>query len=173
MTQRLGIEFFNRDCLELAPELLGKLIVRKFDDGSIQKFRITETEAYRGEEDLACHASKGKTKRTEVMYQQGGSIYVYLIYGMYWLLNFVTSEINYPAAVLIRGVEGIDGPGRVGKALQLNKHLYGSSVVNSEELWLEDDGIKLAYNCSKRVGIDYAGKEWANKPWRFKADFDK
>lgn len=171
MPQKLEYDFFKRDCLEVAPELLGKLIVRRFKNGSIKKFRITETEAYRGEEDLACHASKGRTIRTEVLYHEAGSIYVYLIYGMHWLLNFVTSEKEYPAAVLIRGVEGIDGPGRVGKALNIGQELSNSSVLDSEDLWLEDDGTKLAYNCSKRIGIDYAGKVWANKLWRFKAKF--
>lgn len=170
MPHKLDINFFNRDCLEVAPELLGKLIVRRFDDGNIKKFRITETEAYRGEEDLACHAAKGRTNRTEVMYHEAGKIYVYLIYGMYWLLNLVTSEENYPAAVLIRGIENINGPGRVGKALKLSKDLYDTSVLISDELWIEDDGIKIEHCCSKRIGIDYAGKEWANKPWRFKTN---
>lgn len=99
--KRLDRSFFTRDVLEVAPDLLGKLLVIKRDD-RIEKYVITEVEAYRGEEDLACHASRGKTKRNEVMYDIGGKIYVYLIYGMYWMLNFVTGEKNMPQAALIR-----------------------------------------------------------------------
>jgi len=90
MTDRLSPDFFLRDVLEVAPALIGKLLVRQFDDGRIERYRITEVEAYRGAEDLACHASKGRTPRTEIMFQEGGTVYVYLIYGMYWLLNLVT-----------------------------------------------------------------------------------
>ena len=102
--RRLGESFFIRDVLDVAPELLGKILVIK-KDSSIIQFPITEVEAYRGEEDLACHASKGRTSRTEIMYHQGGVIYVYLIYGMYWMLNFVTGGANQPQAVLIRGIK--------------------------------------------------------------------
>ena len=112
-TNRLSSSFFRRDVLLVAPELLGKTIVRRFDSGEIKRYRIVETEAYRGEEDLACHASKGRTERTEVMYHSGGKVYVYLIYGMYWMLNFVTSEEGHPSAVLIRGIEGSSGPGEI------------------------------------------------------------
>ena len=87
---RLKRDFFSRDVLEVAPELLGKNLVRKVE-GQIEKYLITEVEAYRGEKDLACHASKGRTPRTEIMYHNGGLVYVYLIYGMYWMLNIVTS----------------------------------------------------------------------------------
>ena len=103
------------------------------------------------------------------MYQEAGKIYVYLIYGMYWMLNFVTSEINFPAAVLIRSVSEINGPGRVGKLLQLDKSFYGLSIANNKKLWIEDDGTQFAITQQKRVGIDYAGEIWANKLWRFVA----
>jgi DNA-3-methyladenine glycosylase len=161
--------FFLRDVLEVAPALLGQVIVRQFDDGTIQRFVITETEAYRGEEDLACHASKGRTPRTEVMYWQGGHVYVYLIYGMYWMLNFVTSHEGHPHAVLIRGLEGISGPGKVGKALKLDKSFYGEELQTSSRLWVElvNDEI-LPHTTSPRVGVDYAGDYWANIHWRFK-----
>lgn len=112
--QRLGKEFFLGDAVEVAQNLIGKTVVRRFDNGQELRYIITETEAYRGEDDLACHASKGRTPRTDVMYHSGGVVYVYLIYGMYWMLNFVTSEQDFPAAVLIRGLGGINGPGRVG-----------------------------------------------------------
>ena len=159
-------DFFRRDVLEVAPDLLGKYIVRKYDDGHIERFRITEVEAYRGEEDKACHASKGRTKRTEVMYHEGGKIYVYLIYGMYWLLNFVTGNRNDPQAVLIRSVENISGPGKLGRKLQLNADFYGESLP-SEKMWIETDSTKPPpYTVTPRIGVGYA-EEWADKPWRF------
>lgn len=163
---RLTADFFQREVLDLAQELIGKLIVRQFPDGRLVRFRITETEAYRGEEDLACHANKGRTPRTEVMYQSGGKIYVYLIYGQYWLLNFVSGHTGFPAAVLIRGVENIIGPGRVGRALQLDRSFYGEDLNTSKRIWVEDDGHNSSCNASTRIGVDYAG-EWALKPWRF------
>jgi DNA-3-methyladenine glycosylase len=159
--------FFQRDVLEVAPELIGKIIVRKFENGEIRRYRITETEAYRGEEDIACHASKGRTRRTEVMYQTGGKVYVYLIYGMYWMLNLVTGEPNHPCAVLIRGTEGFNGPGKVGRELQLDKTFYSEDITNSNRIWIESDGINQNFDISTRIGVDYAGLEWAGKPWRF------
>ncbi len=164
---RIGQEFFMGDVLDIAPALLGKILVRKFDDGSERRFLITETEAYRGEEDLGCHASKGRTKRTEVMYWQGGTVYVYLIYGMYWMLNFVTSEEGFPAAVLIRSLETIEGPGRVGKILQLDKSFNGESLFTSERIWIEESGLNPEYSLAPRIGIDYAGPVWAGKLWRY------
>lgn len=121
MNTRLPADFYLRDVLEVAPELLGKMLVRRFDDGRIERYRITETEAYRDIEDLACHASKGRTPRTEIMFQEGGTIYVYLIYGQYWMLNLVTGFEGDASAVLIRGIEGFSGPGRVGRELQLDR----------------------------------------------------
>lgn len=167
IAKRLDNSFFLRDVVEVATDLPGKILVRRFDDGVVKRYRITETEAYRGEEDLACHASKGRTPRTEVMYHEGGKVYVYFIYGMYWLLNLVTSNEGTPSAVLIRGIEGFKGPGRVGKELRLDKSFYGEQVDSSERLWLEDDGYTCEIKTGKRIGIDYAGKEWAERPWRF------
>jgi DNA-3-methyladenine glycosylase len=163
---RLGNEFFMGDAVDVAQKLIGKTLVRRFDNGNMLSLPITETEAYRGEEDLACHASKGRTPRTEVMYWQGGVVYVYLIYGMYWMLNFVTSEQDFPAAVLIRGLEDFDGPGRVGRALQLDRSFYGEDLSVSERIWLEDHEKTPTLSTSKRIGVDYAGI-WALKPWRF------
>lgn len=155
--------------LEVAPSLLGKILVRKFENGQIKRYRITETEAYRGEEDLACHASKGRTKRTEIMYHRGGVVYVYLIYGMYWMLNFVTNEEDFPAATLIRGLDGIDGPGRLGKALELDATFYGENLDTSNRIWIESDGWQAEFSMSKRIGVDYAGI-WAEKRWRYLAN---
>jgi DNA-3-methyladenine glycosylase len=166
----LDNSFFLRDVLDVAPELIGKIIARKFEDGVVKRYRITETEAYRGEEDLACHACKGRTARTEVMYSEGGIVYVYLIYGMYWMLNFVTGEKGNPSAVLIRGVEGFNGPGKVGKELQLNKTFYGEDLAPTSRIWIEDDGAVRNFEPSIRIGVDYAGPVWATKPWRYVAE---
>ncbi|WP_303921560.1 DNA-3-methyladenine glycosylase [Draconibacterium sediminis] len=166
-SSRIPNSFFLRDVTQVAPELLGKLLVRRFEDGTIQKFVITETEAYRGGEDKACHANKGLTPRTKVMFEKGGLVYVYLIYGMYWMLNFVTGEVGNSSAVLIRGVEGISGPGRVGRALQLDKSFYGENLGTSERIWVEDTGENPQFITAPRVGIDYAGEPWISIPWRF------
>ncbi len=164
---RLTKSFFERDVLKVAPDLLGKTLVRVLDNNTILKLRITEVEAYRGEEDLACHACRGRTARTEVMYHKGGVIYVYLVYGMYWMLNFVTGKANHPQAVLIRGLEGINGPGKITKKLQIDKSFYGESLISSKKLWIEDSGEQVKYITNTRIGVDYAGEYWANKKWRF------
>ena len=167
MNEPLTLDFFLRDVLEVAPALLGKLLVRQFDDGRVTRYRITEVEAYRGTEDCACHASKGRTPRTEVMFQQGGKVYVYLIYGQYWLLNLVTGHEGDASAVLIRGIEGFSGPGRVGRELQLDRSFYGESLTDSSRIWVEDAEPFIEFKTSKRVGVDYAGEEWAGKLWRY------
>lgn len=167
LANRLPVDFFIRDVLEVAPALLGKKLVRKFADGRIERYRITETEAYRGVEDRACHASKGRTPRTEVMFQEGGTVYVYLIYGQYWLLNLVTGTAGDASAVLIRGIEGFSGPGRVGRELQLDKSFYGESLIHSSRIWVEDSEPVSEIKTSKRIGVEYSGEEWAGKLWRF------
>jgi DNA-3-methyladenine glycosylase len=167
---RLPSVFYQREVTKVAPELLGKILVRKFKDGTLERYRITEVEAYRGRDDKACHAHKGKTKRTEVMFREGGLVYVYLIYGMYWLLNIVTGEIDDASAVLVRGIEGISGPGRVGKKLQLDKSFYGEDLNTSEKIWIENSKLQFKYKAMPRIGINYAGKPWISKPWRFILD---
>ncbi len=166
---RLQRDFFTRDVLEVAPDLLGKILVRKFDDNSIKKYLITEVEAYRGHEDLACHASKGRTPRTEIMFHEGGHVYVYLIYGMYWMLNFVTDLKDTPQAVLIRGIEGFDGPGKLTKNLLIDKSFYGEDLISSNRLWIENSQISKDFKIktTPRIGIDYAGDIYKNKLWRF------
>jgi len=163
--QKLTRGFFTRDVLVVAPELLGKILVCRVGEG-LHRLRITETEAYRGVEDMACHACKGRTARTEAMYHAGGTIYVYLIYGMYWMLNFVTGSENEPQAALIRGIEGVYGPGRITRKLQIDKSFYDEDLTVSPRIWLEDDGFKPPYQTGTRIGVDYAG-EWKDKPWRF------
>jgi DNA-3-methyladenine glycosylase len=167
MSGRLKSTFFQRGVLELAPELLGKILIRRFDDSRVEKFVISEVEAYSGDGDLACHASKGKTARTEVMFREGGLVYVYFIYGMYWMLNIVTGKENDASAVLIRGVQGISGPGRVGKALQLDKSFNGENLFISERIWIEDGEKVQKIETSPRIGINYTGEPWISKPWRF------
>ena len=162
---RIPRDFFTRDVLIVAPELLGKILVCKVDDAFL-RYRITETEAYRGVEDLACHACKGRTARTEAMYHTGGAVYVYLIYGMYWMLNIVSGHENDPQAVLIRGLEGLYGPGRITRKLQINRSFYNEDVTLSPRIWIEDDGFKPSHETGTRIGVDYAG-DWKDKLWRF------
>jgi len=162
---KLARDFYTRDVLTVAPELLGKILVCKVGD-DFHRYRISETEAYRNVEDLACHASKGRTTRTEAMYHTGGVLYVYLIYGMYWMLNVVTGCENEPQAVLIRGLEGLYGPGRLTRKLQINKSYYNEDLTLSSRIWIEDDGFNPLYQTGMRIGVDYAG-EWKDKLWRF------
>ncbi len=167
MTKKLKREFFVRDVLDVAPDLLGKTIVMP-NKNVYNEYIITEVEAYRGEEDLACHASKGRTQRTEIMYNTGGFVYVYLVYGMYWMLNFVTGQLDQPQAALIRGIKNCSGPGRLTKKLDINKSFYGVDLTISKRIWLADNGLKPKYNTSPRVGIDYSGEFWKNIEWRYK-----
>jgi len=172
---RLPKEFYLCSAPELAPKLLGKLLCRKiiFTDANkthqekIIKLRITETECYFGESDTACHASKGRTKRTEIMYHEGGVAYVYLCYGIHSLINVVSGPENSPEAVLLRGVEGFDGPGKLTKAMNIDTSLNGHSFISSDEIWIEDDNTSVAYDVGKRIGIDYATEEYRNILWRF------
>lgn len=165
---KLDYKFYRQSAVELAPRLLGKLLCRSFG-GEILKFRITETECYYGEDDTACHAHKGRTKRTEIMYGEGGRAYIYLCYGIHSLLNIVTGEKGFPEAVLIRGIEGFDGPGKLTKRLNIDRGLNGENLITSDKLWLEDDGVVSEYKAGKRVGIDYATEQYRNKLWRFTA----
>jgi DNA-3-methyladenine glycosylase len=142
-------------------------MVIRLPDGTYGRYKVTEAEAYRGIEDRACHAFKGKTPRTEVMFNEGGRLYIYLIYGMYWMLNIVTGEENNPQAILVRGVETLNGPGKLTKAFGIDKSFYGEDLITSERIWFEDSGIKPAVKTSPRIGIDYAGEYWASRPWRF------
>ena len=164
---RICKDFFTRDVLDVAPDLLGKSLVRKYNDGAIQKYIITEVEAYRGSDDLACHASKGRTPRAEIMFHDGGRVYVYLIYGMYWMLNFVTAKKDVPQAVLIRGIKGFNGPGKLSKELKIDKSFYGENLLLSDRLWIEEGLNDIKFTTTPRIGIDYAGEIWKNKPWRY------
>lgn len=153
-------EFFRRDVLCVAPDLVGLILVRRLPDGTLLRARITETEAYRGAQDTACHACHGRTKRTEVLYHDGGTIYVYLCYGMHWMLNIVTGHVDEPQAVLIRAcADGANGPGKLTKRLQIDKVFNGGDITACPELWIEDDGLRFALETDTRVGIGYAAPE--------------
>jgi len=167
MGNRLSREFYCRDVLEVAPDLLGKHLVRHFPDGTLSSYLVTETEAYRGVEDRACHASRGRTPRTEVMFHEGGFLYMYFIYGMYWMLNVVTGPAEVPQAVLMRGVREASGPGRLTRALQLDKAFYGEDLVSSGRIWIEEGITHPEYVTTPRIGIGYAGDPWKDLPWRF------
>ena len=130
---------------------------------------ITEVEAYVGTEDRASHASRGRTKRNGVMFGKAGHWYVYLIYGMHYCLNIVTEQKDYPAAILIRGVEGVSGPGRVAKYFGINKSFNAEHAARVSGLWIEDRGVIIKprhIGRGKRIGVDYAGR-WKDKLWRF------
>ena len=167
MTERLPRAFYQRDVLEVAPQLLGQHLVRIGPEGKRSSYVITETEAYRGEEDLACHASKGRTPRTEVMYGEGGHLYMYLIYGMYWMMNVVTGPAGTPQAVLFRGIREADGPGKLTRLLGIDRGFSGEDLVSSERFWIEESGARPEYTTAPRVGIDYAADPWKSKAWRF------
>lgn len=161
-------DFFNRPVVEVARDLLGmKLCVRQ-KKGQVIKMTINETEAYDGEEDLACHASKGKTPRNQVMYGEPGVIYLYLCYGMHWLLNIVCEKKGYPAAVLLRGTLEVNGPGRLTKKLGIDGQLNRKRAVHTNGLWFEQgDLVKKEIQTGPRIGVNYAGEYWAKKPYRF------
>jgi DNA-3-methyladenine glycosylase len=153
----------------LARWLLGKMLVRTDKRGS-RAWMITEVEAYHSERDLACHANKGRTPRTTVLYQRGGVWYVYLCYGVHEMLNLVTGPADHPAAVLIRGVTGISGPGRLTKALGIDRRWNAAPAQPECGLHLEDHGVAVPrrwITATPRVGVGYAGPEWSAKPWRF------
>ncbi len=167
MAKKLEEAFYRRECLEVAEDLVGKVLVRRTADGEA-RLRISETEAYCGEADTACHAHKGRTPRTEVLYAPAGTIYVYLCYGIHNLINIVTGEEGAPQAVLIRACVGAEGPGKLTKALGITRALNRKSILNCGELWIEDDGFRCEILRDKRVGIGYASEEDQNRLWRFR-----
>ncbi len=187
--KKLDRSFYNRpDVVKIARELLGKILVTRFD-GIETSGRIVETEAYAGETDRASHAYGGRrTARTEVMYNEAGTTYIYLCYGIHHLFNVVTGKKDVPHAILIRALEplsGIDtmlertgkkkpdhtltrGPGNVSKALGLFTRHKGLSLLG-DEVYIADDGFKISkkdIGISTRIGVDYAGPD-AELPYRF------
>lgn len=168
--RRLTRETYSQSADLLAPFLLGKWLCRRTADGAVKRVRIKETECYLGEADTACHAHRGKTDRTRIMWQRGGMVYVYLCYGMHSMLNIISGAEGSAEAVLIRSVDGAEGPGRLTKMLEIDRRLCGHDAVFSDEIWIEDDGGGVPdYTTSPRVGIDYASPEDRARPWRFTA----
>jgi DNA-3-methyladenine glycosylase len=168
MKKILRPEFFNRPTLTVAQDLIGKFLVRSIN-GKDVALMITETEAYDGFHDLASHAHRGKTVRNTPMFGEPGTIYVYFTYGIHWMLNLVCGEKEYPAAVLIRGLESVVGPARLTKFLKIDKSLNAKMLGKKSGLWVEDRGVKVSPKDiarTPRIGINYAGK-YVHKPWRF------
>ena len=159
---RLPYEFYHRPCDVVARELVGKVIVR-----GETRLRISETEVYWGESDTACHAHKGKTKRAEVLWADAGTIYVYLCYGMHWLLNLVTGDENNPQAVLIRACVEAPGPAKLTKALGITGEYNRKSILETEDLWIEDDGFRCEIAAATRIGIGYASEADQARLWRY------
>jgi len=167
--------FYERPTTEVAIDLLGRRLVC-VRDGVARSGVIVETEAYVGPHDLACHAARGRTPRTEVMFGPPGHAYVYLIYGIHHCLNLVTGPAGYPAAVLIRALEpleGIDertnGPGLLCRALDIDRRLNGADL-EGDTIYLEDRGTPLHDDdvvARPRIGIKFAGEPWISQPWRF------
>lgn len=163
----LDKSYFARPATELAQDLLGKFLCVRCG-GEVIRACITETECYFGEEDTACHAHKGRTPRTDTLYQKGGITYIYLCYGIHSLLNIVTGPEGHPEAVLIRGVEGASGPGRVTKLLGLTVSQNRTPLCPKCDIWVEDDGTPPPeFTATPRIGIDYAVPEDRDRLWRF------
>ncbi len=177
--KRLTQQFFTRPTCTVAQEMLGKILVFNSHDSTHYGI-ITETEAYVGQDDPACHAAKGRTTRTDIMFGSAGYSYVYLIYGMYHCLNIVTEEIDFPAAVLIRGLALIcadstdantsaapftilDGPGKICRHFQITKAHNKIDTITSERLYMLDAKLSLPFTTTPRIGI----KLGTDKLWRF------
>jgi DNA-3-methyladenine glycosylase len=176
LQHRLKPEFFNQNTLTVAQKFLGKYLVSN-KNGILKVGQIVETEAYIGTNDLACHASHSKTPRNKIMWDSPGFVYVYLVYGLHHLINIITEPEGSPAAVLIRALKPIqnissstDGPGKLTKALNIDKFDHGLNILNSDQLFISDLGEHLKkIQKLPRVGINYAGEPWISKPWRFLA----
>jgi DNA-3-methyladenine glycosylase len=167
-------DFFDRPADRVARELLGARLVMRTADGAVSRHVVCETEAYLGAHDLACHGSKGMTKRNAVMFGPAGRWYVYLCYGMHWMLNIVTGPKGVPAAVLIRGAGDFIGPGRVARGLGIDKSFDGLAATRPTGLWFETGELISPRRITRtpRIGVGYAG-EWAEKPLRFVVDLEE
>jgi DNA-3-methyladenine glycosylase len=173
----LSSDFFDRSTTDVAHDLLGKFLIREYD-GHHWTLMITEVEAYDGPDDKASHAHKGRTDRTEPMFANAGTMYVYLVYGMHWMLNIVTGPKDYPAAILIRSalvmlptgeIEHIDGPAKLTKFLRIGSEFNGLEATEENHIWLEDRDIAIPKEHiieKKRVGVDYAA-EWKDALYNF------
>lgn len=164
-------DFFAQEATVVARGLIGQLLCRQLPDGTALRWPITETEAYPGPEDAACHAHLNRrTRRTEVMFGPPGHWYVYLCYGVHWLLNIVVRETGHPAAVLIRGAGDFDGPGKLTKAMQVNKIQNTEPATPATQLWCEFSDITVPeseISITPRIGINYASDIWIQAPLRW------
>jgi DNA-3-methyladenine glycosylase len=169
MPALLAPEFFARPAERVASDLIGQMLVRR-SGHDLVRGRIVETEAYVGAHDLACHAAKGRTPRTEVMFGPAGVLYVYFVYGIHWMLNVVTGQVGHPEAVLIRGLDTVSGPARLTRALAIDRDLNGRPATPESGLWFEE-GPPLVpgerIERTPRIGVDYAGPIWAPAELRF------
>ncbi len=162
----MGQNFFERDTRAVARGLIGKNLCVKTGHG-IVRYRVTETEAYDGPDDRASHAHRGKTERNAVMFGEAGRWYTYFVYGTHWMLNIVAGKQGYPAAVLVRGVEGLAGPAKLTKSLHIDRRFNKLPATRKTGLWFEESGVKAGnIQALPRVGVAYAGA-WAKKPYRF------
>jgi len=188
LPERLPRAFFDRQATSVARDLLGTRLVR-IESGRRAAGIITETEAYRGEEDLGCHCRAGRTARTQVMYGPPGHAYVYFTYGMHWMLNFVVEAQDYPAAILIRGIvptEGIDiiaerrgaqprkhwtdGPAKICQALNIDGRFNGYDLCSAQaDLFVEvgQPVPESSVTVGPRVGLNTVPEPWKSVPWRF------
>ncbi len=170
--KKLGRSFFHQDAIKLARSLIGTILVHRVR-GKEYRARIVETEAYLGPNDLASHSSKGRTKRTEVMFGPAGHAYVYLIYGMYNMFNIVAGKTGKAQAVLIRAAEPLDewqadlsGPGKLTRALKITRSYHSMDLCGDRLYLLSGSRIRLRIKRSRRIGVEYA-KEWNDKLLRF------
>jgi DNA-3-methyladenine glycosylase len=160
----LDSTFFDRPAEKVAHDLIGCRLNWRCGPRSDSRI-VTETEAYTGPDDLASHAARGRTKRNEAMFGPPGSFYVYFVYGMHWMLNIVTGPIGYPAAVLIRGVDGFVGPGRLTKAIGITGRLNAKVASEETGVWFSEAPILSNWRVSRSTRI--TGPTWSAKPYRF------
>ncbi len=163
-------KLWHQPAREVAPQLLGRWLCRLEKGGEVVRWRIVEVEAYCGPRDRASHAARGMTPRNRIMFGPPGFWYVYLCYGVHWMLNLVTGPEGYPSAVLLRGVEGAVGPGRLTKALKINRRLDSQPCAEASGLWIEGTAeIPPGWRMRRgpRIGVDYAGAHWAGRHLRW------
>lgn len=184
--QPLTADFYSRPTLEVCADLLGQRLCRRIDQNTISTGIITEVEAYFGFNDQASHAfgspapadgkKATKPRRSDIMFGPAGHWYVYLCYGVHEMLNVVTDEKQFPAAILIRGLHDVSGPGRVTKKLHINRQLNGLKALPDSGLWVQETSVKMSrkdFIRTPRIGVDYAGPIWSKKPFRFVAQPDR
>jgi DNA-3-methyladenine glycosylase len=186
--QPLASSWFERPATEVAPDLLGRLLVRQVGD-EVAAGWIVETEAYHGENDLGCHARAGMTERTRIMYGNPGKAYIYFTYGMHWLLNAVCMPSGFPAAVLIRAIQPafgeewmqvrrpkrakgwLDGPAKLCQALEIDSRLNGCDLgLHTSGLWIAQvgrPGLDMTIGKTPRIGLNSVPEPWRSMPWRF------